>query len=109
MLRARGRGGVCLFASRAREVGRHAAGLDIQEVWRCVAGVLPLRCMKLWSFAVKSCRRGGVCLKRSGAREVRYRRVASICLKSPGGLEMRCRRVDVEELASRALEMRCSR
>jgi len=35
----------------------------------CAAGVLPLRGMKLWSFAVKSCRRGGVCLERSGTRE----------------------------------------
>src|SRR6266480_4544692 len=47
--------------------------------------------MKLWSFAVKACRRGGVCLKSSGAREA--------C----------CGLGDVEVFASRALEVRCRR
>ena len=41
------------------------------EVWRCAAGVQAWRHrgMKLWSFAVKSRRGGGICLERSGARE----------------------------------------
>jgi len=69
MLRARGRGGVCLKRSGAREAYCGPGDVVSKEVWRCAVGVLPLRGMKLWSFAVKSCRRGGVCLKRSGARE----------------------------------------
>jgi len=39
MLRARGRGGVEVWN---RELGRRAAGVDILEVWRSAAGVLPL-------------------------------------------------------------------
>jgi len=60
------------------------------EVWRRTASVQTWRRrgMKLWSFAVKACRRGGVCLKRSGARET--------C----------CGPEDVEVCASRDLELR---
>ena len=112
MSRARGRGGVCLKRSGDRELGRHAAGLDILEVWRCAAGVLPLSGMKLWSFAVKSCRCGGVCLKRSGAREaccgrgdVEARR--GVCIKSSGALEVHCRRRDIEVWSSGASEACC--
>src|SRR6266480_4454458 len=48
-----------------------ACGRGGVKVWRCAAGVQTWRHrgMKLWSFAVKSCRRGGVCLERSGTRE----------------------------------------
>ena len=54
------------------------------EVWRCAAGVLPLRGMELWSSG-GMLRARGRCLKR--------------------GLEMRCRRADVEVFASRTPEL----
>ena len=41
MLRARGRGRGRV-SSRDRKLRRHAAGLDMQDVWRCAAGVLLL-------------------------------------------------------------------
>src|SRR6266480_7597984 len=91
-----------------------ACGRGGVKVWRCAAGVQTWRHrgMKLWSFAVKACRRGGVCLKRSGAREacsepgdVEAR--GRVCLKSSGALDARCRCMDVEVIASRALEACC--
>jgi len=79
MLCAWTRGDVCVKRSGAREaccgpghvavsrhgdleLGRHAVRL---ETWRC-------RGMEIWSAGGMLCawRRGGVCLKRSGAREV---------------------------------------
>ena len=61
MLWARGRGGV---ASRDRELGRHAAGLDIPEVWTCAAGVQTWRHrgVEVWNSggALRACRREGV-------------------------------------------------
>ena len=48
--------------------------------------------------------RGGVCLKSSGALEVRCRRV-DVEVFASRGLEMRRRRVDVEVFASRDLEL----
>ena len=55
-----GRGDVEVFASRDQELGRHAAGLR----------TLP---QKRSGGALQACRCGGICLKRSGAREAVYR------------------------------------
>src|SRR6266513_2689428 len=56
------RGGVCLKRSGAREA---CCGIDIQEVWRCAAGVLPL-CLKSSGDALQACICGGTELWSSG-------------------------------------------
>src|SRR6266480_999471 len=73
MLRARGRGGVYLKRSGAGEAFCGPGDVASKEIWRCAAGVQTWRYrgMKPWSSGgrLQSCRRGGVCLKRSGAHE----------------------------------------
>jgi len=109
-----GRRDVEVFASRDRELGRHAAGLRTwtcrgMEVWRCVAGVgtcRRYRGLELWSCAggVYTWRCRGMEIWGSGGLLWAWgRRGMEICssggmLRVWGrflkrGLEVRCRRV----------------
>jgi len=58
--------------------------------------------------ALHACRRGGVCLKKSEALEMRCSR-RDIEVWRSGALEECCVCGDVDEFASRPLEMRCRR
>jgi len=80
MLRARGRGGVC-----DRAIGSSG-------------GMLRALIYKRSGGALQACKRGGVYLKRSGAREVCCGRgdVEGVCIKRSGGTPQACKRGGIE-------------
>ena len=94
-----GRGDVEVFASIALEVRRRRVNVDHEaccgpgDVEVFASRALEAHCWcsdeEVWRYGggLQACRRGGVCLKGSGA------------------LEVRCRRVDMEVFASRAPEL----